>query len=211
MERFFRAMRPWVIGLSIVVSLAMMASGIYSIIGALDSHRTIRPFPFPGYFGLVISFTVFWLYWVGKKPYIDTKSPYWLWERGAESVGKVSIPLPTEQVYRAVAKVLDEDPKVRIHEQHPDWLWASLGKNYDRAGYWLAAYLAPNQQGTTLTLGIWSKNYIAYNFGRNKRKVARLLDSLTAELAPAPLKPEIYLHNAVVSTAPAAISAQQPQ
>ncbi len=181
--------------------IGLVVNGIVALTSGPHPGEPYQPGLFIGLFTIIFSASWFGIYWISGKPYVNEKSRYRLWERGAESVGVVNIDRPVDDVRQAVFDTLSEDPRLRIHQQQPGWFWVSLGKNYDRVGHWMAAYLVSNGQSTTLTLGIWTRRNAGYNNGRSKRRVTKLFDSISAKLAPSPLITGTYQHNAIAPTA----------
>lgn len=198
MNRFFYTIRPWLFVLYMVVAIAAFAFWtIYLIQQLATGGATHAPLFFVN--GLVfLNFLLFfWILRRSQKPFVDEKSPYRLWERGVESVGLVTIALPPVQVHAIVLGVLQENPKLRVHRQTPEWIWVSLGKHSDQLGYWLAGYFVPGPEGTVLTLGIWSRRGGGYDVGRNRRTVTRLFDAIAARIAPLEMVAGTYQHNAL--------------
>ncbi|WP_394941988.1 hypothetical protein [Psychromicrobium sp. YIM B11713] len=192
MDRFFRVIRPWLIGLYWAWTLGFVVLGVFYLTVLIFNLE--RPHGFYPY-GILIfanSLIFLWINHGSRKPYIDEKSPYRLWERSAESAGRVAIALPADQVHQAVLEAISTDPKLRVDEQHPEVIWVSLGKRQEKAGCWMAAYLVTAEGITTLTLGIWTTKDRGYDLGRNRRQVRRIFDAITAKLAPTPLVPVSY-------------------
>lgn len=207
MLRFLHKARPVLIAFAVAILLAEIIFLILFFTKQI-SFGTFRINPLPTLILFFLGMAALnACNFISKTSFVDERSPYRLWERGAECVGVVSIPMSAAEVHSAMKEVLQENGKLRIHAEHPDWIWVSLSKTADRVGYWMGAYFSTDAAGTTLTLGIWTKTFRGYDYGRSRRRITRLLNSLTSKIAPAEMIPLTYQPSAPV---PVSHFAQQP-
>ncbi|AJT40481.1 hypothetical protein [Psychromicrobium lacuslunae] len=191
MGKFLHYARPWI---GLLLALYALWCVVFSVlnIATLFQHEP-KPSPAANLY-IASMLPLLGLIWLLNRAsrsahYAYETATYRAVEHGAEFTVAVSIQAPAEQVRNATAEAISADTKLLLVDQGEDWFRASLGKKYDRAGYWLAAYLRPEAETTTLIIGFSTSTVAFQAFRLSKRRVLKLLKAIEERLSPVPLRP----------------------